>query len=113
MKVTFYKTCDHGQTVAFVIKMDAKNKVRVVEGNAALAKDLGVLSGPIVGMRGKEMFPKNGRAYMEAMRIQFSGSYIRAGAVGECKRRTSWGYNMGGICFCRYSCCRRYYAVNL
>lgn len=83
MRVTFWQTTRTGQKELFVLEHDGKRSVRVVSGDKDVAKHLGVLKGPIVGAGQIEYWPKDGRAYMEAMAEQFTGSYIRASKIQE------------------------------
>ena len=82
MKVTFYQTTINGQRPIFTIESDGE-KVRVTDGDAKAARYYGVIDGPIMVELQKKLWPKNGRAYMEGMRVAFSGSYIRASKVED------------------------------
>ena len=82
MRVTFWMTTKEGQEPMFTLESDGVS-VRVIDGDVAAAKELGVLAGPMQGEMQAEYWPKDGRAYMDALHVQFSGSYVRATPVQD------------------------------
>jgi len=72
MKVHILKTTSNGEN----------KKLVVLTGDMLSAESLGIADGVEVwGMGGERFKPSDGRKYLEALRIQFSGSYIRATEV--------------------------------
>jgi len=82
LKVDLLQTTLTGQETVVTVGLDG-DRIVVLKGSKSLAKGLGLLDGPIYGLRQKAFYPKDGRKFLEAMRYQFSGSMIRATAPYE------------------------------
>ena len=79
-KVDILETTDDDQIVLCSIGL-VNGKVEFLSGDEDAAIGLHLLDGPIHGKDRKKFWPKDGEAFLSAMKYQYTGSIIRASDV--------------------------------
>ncbi len=78
LKVDMMQTTDTGQEADFTVGLTDQGTLWIVAGDRESAKALGVPRKPVRGAGGRRVYPSDPKAYLDALRFQFTGSRIRA-----------------------------------